>query len=96
MTGLASGIGTPGKAPGPEEESTRRPHQANRLWVQPTGTRAKKPSRDHSPVPTRLPLQRPGIMAWIFTDTEGSPLRESLGKRKDPFLGGFFQQRPLR
>ena len=86
----------PRESLGPEEESTRPPHQASHLWVQPMGTWTKKTSQAPQPLPpTRLPLQRPGIIEWIFTDTKGSPLRESLGKGKDSFLGGVLPTETL-
>ena len=69
-TGLNSGIGTPGEAPGPEEEGTRPLHQANRLWVQPTGTRAKKPSQ----VPQ--PLALPGFLSSGPESSRGSSLTQ--------------------
>lgn len=69
-TGLNSGIGTPGEAPGPEEEGTHPLHQANRLWVQPTGTRAKKPSQ----VPQ--PLAPPGFVSSGPESSRGSSLTQ--------------------
>ena len=70
--GLDSSIGTPGKAPGPGEESTL-PHshlQADHLWIQATRTRAKKPSQRPQPLP------QPGCLSSGLESSRGSSLTQ--------------------